>query len=279
MTNDKDFASPVTYQGAKGRLAGVIVDTIGLPFDGRFFDLCCGSGAVAVEAVRRGQISSSVVMVDMSPWGDFWRMIGNGTFDVDEMEAWCGRVPKEPANVKDFIEGLYREPVDVGGVYAFLLLQAATVGGAALWDENGRWQRSSGFRDLWLPTATSSRRSPVNPMMPMPDTILRRVGVLAEKMRGVVGVRGDAADVAALADRRDRVYIDPPYGGTTSYGYALDVRATATRSVAPCWVSEGLPLTTNAYRLSAGASKGGMTGDRKRSAHEEWLSVFSRDAS
>ena len=268
---------PVTYQGGKGRLASQIVEAIGLPRDARFYDLCCGSGAVAVEAVNAGQEPSKITMVDLSPWGLFWKGIGDGSFDVNRFEAMCKALPSNPREIKGVLEALYQKPA-VGDLvpYEFLLLQAGALGGKAIWVKDGRWRNGS-FRDYWLPTATSSRRSHVNPMMPMPSTILKRVAVLAEKMRGIEGICADIADAVPLI-QDGVVYIDPPYQGTTTYGHAVDVVALARTLPVPCWVSEGRALTESAVCFSTGRAKGGITGDRKRAANEEWLSAFGKVA-
>jgi hypothetical protein len=264
---------PVTYQGGKGRLAEQIVTILGLPIEGRFYDLCCGSGAVAIAAINSGQDPKRVTMVDLSPWGMFWKAIGEGGFDLGEFDTLCARIPSDIREIKAFIDSLYRQPVGADAIYVFLLLQATTVGGTAVWIENGRWKKGGGLRDYWLPTATSSRRSPVNPMMPMPATILERVSVIVEKMRGVEGV---CADIASTLPRVTvgLAYIDPPYSGTTTYGHAIDVVAVAQGLGIPCWVSEGRALTDKAICLSTGRAKGGITGDRKKSPNEEWLSPF-----
>jgi hypothetical protein len=109
-------------------------------------------------------------------------------------------------------------------------------------------------------------------MMPMPETIYSRVSELVIGMRGVRGVCGDASLTQIEAPAV--VYIDPPYSNTTPYSHAIDVERTARESGTPCWVSEGHALTKQAYLLSIGRSKGGMTGDRKKAANEEWLSYF-----
>ena len=264
---------PVTYQGGKVRLADQIVEIIGLPLRERFFDLCCGSGAVSVAAVNAGQKPSRITMVDFSPWGRFWKAIGDGAFDLDTFHALVARLPSDVRKIKAFITALYERPVGDDAVYVFLLLQAATVGGAAVWIEGRQWKKGGGFRDYWTPTATSSRRSPVNPMMPMPATIVERVTVLAERMRGVTGICADLASVVPTV-REGRAYIDPPYQGTTAYGHRLDVVAIARSLRVPCWVSEGRALTDAAVCLSRGRVKGGITGNRKRAPNEEWLSPF-----
>ena len=55
----------------------------------------------------------------------------------------------------------------------------------------------------------------------------------------------------------------------------MAVRDVARRLKCPCWVSEGKALSDEAWMLSTGRAKGGMTGDRKKKANEEWLSYFS----
>lgn len=270
------FLPPVTYQGGKGRLAAQIVEKIGLPVAGRFYDLCCGSGAIAIAAVAFGQRPDRITMVDLSPWGLFWSAIGDGSFDVAQFEKTCERVPSDPKKVKQFVEAIYRAPVNAATrVHDFLLLQAASLGGGAIWLDGERW-RGGGFRDYWLPTATSSRRSHVNPMMPMPESIVERVRTLAKRMRGVTGICDDLGRPGASLPyiRGDVAYIDPPYSGTSKYGYELNVVALASSLPIPCWVSEGKALSTRATLLSSGRAKGGMTGNRKKAPNEEWISAF-----
>jgi len=269
------FLPPVTYQGGKGRLAAEIVERMGLPVAGRFYDFCCGSGAVSVAAVERGQSPERITMVDLGPWGLFWKAIGEGSFNVARFEDSFALVPSDKSKIKAHVEAIYRRPVNTDTLlFDFLLLQASAIGGAAIWLENGAWRRSSGFKDLWLPTATSHARSHVNPLMPMTETIVERVRVLAVRMRGVSGLCGDLGCAVLPMVRGDLAYIDPPYEGTTRYGHELNVVKLASSMVVPCWVSEGRAISPKAWQLSSGRAKGGMTGDRKKAPNEEWLSAF-----
>jgi len=274
--------SPVTYQGGKQRLAIQIIETMAVPKAATFFDLCCGSGAVSLALVERGHDPTRICMVDQGPWGLFWESVGTGQFDMQRFREVAALLPDDPKAIKTVIERLHREtpaPSDVP--YVFLLLQAAAIGGTAVSIENGRWKRGSGYRDFWLPTETSSRRSHVNPMMPMPETIITRVAEIVERMKGVGAACGDAAltRVGARAARGYDAfaYIDPQYEGTTGYPYSIDAVATAKAIGCPCWVSEGRALSEGAVCLSKGRSKGGITGERKKAANEEWLSPFSMD--
>lgn len=265
--------SPVTYQGGKSRLAAQIIEAMAVPKSAVFYDLCCGSGAVSLAIVEQGHPPDKVVMVDRGPWGTFWEAIGSGTFDFARFEQIVATLPSDPRDIKAKIEQMHRETPDVGDIpYVFLLLQAAAIGGKAVSIEGGRWRRGAGYRDFWEPTATSSRRSHVNPMMPMPSTILARVSEIMERMRGVTGMCADAATIRAVPS--SVAYIDPQYEGTTGYPYSIDARTTAKQIGCVCWVSEGRALAAGAICLSEGRAKGGITGDRKREANMEWLSKF-----
>lgn len=266
---------PVTYQGGKQRIAAAILDHINPDPQRKFYDLCCGSGSVSLELVNRGHAPSRIVMLDRGPWGLFWKKVGDGTFDIGVFAAYCDAVPKDRTRVKAHIQALAKQPPEQDTAYVFLLLQATTIGGSAVWADEARWH-TAGFRDYWQPTATSSRRSPVNPMMPMPDTILERVAAICEKMRGVAGFCEDIRHIQP--DRDAVVYIDPPYAGTTGYGYTFDVGQYIASVGAECYVSEGRPIGSDAVLLTAGSAKGGMTGSRAKAPHQEWLSRFPRSA-
>jgi len=77
---------PCAYQGGKQRVAAQMVDQLleAAPTpNSRFYDLCCGSGAVSIELVNRGVDPSRIWMLDISSWGCFWSAIGSGTFNME----------------------------------------------------------------------------------------------------------------------------------------------------------------------------------------------------
>jgi predicted RNA methylase len=259
----------VTYQGGKQRLAGSLLDVMKVPQERRFVDLCCGTGALSLALVARGHEPEQIVMVDRGPFGLVWADIARGSFSLERLRAYCDAVPTDLRAVKSHMLGLASRPADADTSYVFLLLQAASFGGKAIWIEGDRWVHH-GFRDYWIPTATSSRRSPVNPMMPMPPTLYDRAAEIVPKMRGI---EAHCADVASFAPRSDDViYLDPPYGDTTAYGYTVDVPALVRR-LGSCWVSEGAALSAHSIQVSTGRAKGGISGKRT-SVNEEWLSRF-----
>jgi 16S rRNA G966 N2-methylase RsmD len=235
-----------------------------------FYDLCCGSGAITVELLNRGWDPAAIVMVDVGPWGRIWRAFGEGSFDLCCFRAEIDAVPAEPAAVQSYLQSLANQPVDADKLlYRYLILQAGAFGGKAVWIDKDRW-KTPGFRSYWYPTATSSRRSPVNPMMPMAETLYKRVAILAPRARGI---RAFCLSVTATpwdTSRDGIVYLDPPYTGTTAYADTFDVEAFARSSPFVTWISEGRALVGKATRLSGERSKGGISGNRV-GGNEEWL--------
>ena len=265
--------SAVAYQGGKARLASQIIDIIAreVPII-TFYDMCCGSGAVSIELVSRGFDPKAVTMIDTGPWGIVWQHIGEGHFSLGVFKSYIDQVPKNLAQVKDFVVELSKQPASIDTPYVFLLLQAAAFGGKAIWIEDGKWS-NCGFRSYWLPTETSNRRSPVNPLMPLPGTLYGRLEALCEGMHGVTAACLDCREVSILPS--GVVYVDPPYAGTAGYGSpAFDVVKFARSLSVPCFVSEGCAISEHATWLSWGRAKGGMSGAR-RCANEEWLSRFN----
>jgi hypothetical protein len=203
-----------------------------------FYDLCCGSGAISIELVNRGIKPEQIVMLDASPWGLFWKMIGDGTFDLTVFKQVCDRIPKDITKIKNHMLSLLKQPADIETVYTFLVLQAASFGGTPTWIENNEWKKNGGLRNYWMPTETSSRRSPVNPMMPMPDTLLDRVERLVNGMRGCHGLNINITSLRIFEDDAV-IYIDPPYSNTTGYGHNFDVIKYVNQIGRKCYVSEG----------------------------------------
>lgn len=266
---------PCAYQGGKQRLsdaiAQIILKELDTDGDSKFYDLCCGSGAISMALINNGINPNRITMVDMSPWGSFYKAIGEGSFDISKFERMCEDIPKDPADIKDYMKSLSKKDPTIDTEYIFLLLQASSFGSKAIWHSGGKW-RNCTFRSYWQPTATSSRRSPVNPMMPMPSELLKRVSYIANNMRGVTGIQGDAA--AVEIEKGSVVYCDPPYKGTTGYGYSLDIDKVISNSKGSVlFVSEGYKMSEEAFLLSSGRDKGGVSGKRS-SSNAEWLNVF-----
>lgn len=271
---------PCAYQGGKQRVAAQIVDHLleAAPGpDARFYDLCCGSGAVSIELVNRGVDPSRIRMLDISPWGAFWSAIGSGTFNMAVFDRILSGLPDDKRDIKAHMSALSSLPVGDHEVELYPVLQACSFGGKQIWRKGERWANAC-FRDYWEPTATSIRRSPANPMQPSPSELRRRIGVLVNGMKGVTCFNKDIMSLlSAPLPGNAVVYVDPPYQSTTGYAFGFDIAAFTDcfRKVnqVPLFISEGIPLSDNALMLTFGGAKGGISGIRK-GKHEEWLNRF-----
>lgn len=263
---------PATYQGGKSRLAEAISELIHVPGDAIFCDLCCGSGAVSLAMMESGIPPGRIVMVDKGPWGAFWEAVGGGHFNCDRLKSIIAGMPNDPSEIKGHLEGMASRPLGEDSVYTFLLLQAGSFGGKAVGLRDGRWI-AHGFRSYWTPKPGCNRKSPVNPMMPMPVTLLARVQEIVRRCKGLAGTASDVTDFRP--PERAVVYIDPPYKDTTDYAEGgLDVAGIARGMGCPCYVSEARPVGDCSLLLSAGRRKGGISGKRSK-VNEEWLSAFN----
>jgi hypothetical protein len=277
----RELSVPCSYQGGKQRVAAQVVDQIfgRVNPDARtvFYDLCCGSGAVAVELLNRGVSPERIVMLDASSWGCFWGALGRREFDLGVLDSYLARVPEDKSEIHAFAASLSREDATIDECYKYVVLQACAFGGKQVWREGKTW-RNAFFRQYWVPTETSVRRSPANPMQPSPGELRARIAGLVD---AAAGVRCIHADIRSLLDEavpaNAVVYIDPPYGNSTGYGFefGLDdfVAGLQGRGVLNIFVSECVPVSADAVRLVSSGPNGGISGNRAR-RHEEWLSVF-----
>lgn len=268
---------PTAYQGGKQAFASKIIDIINPKPDDIFYDVCCGSGAISIELANRGHDVNKIRMVDKGPWGLVWKLIGKGEFKIEKFHKMCEKIPKDRDLIQGYAKELAKKPAQLDTPYVFLILQANSFGGKAIWvsqeGENFVW-KTSNFRSHWKPTATSNRRSPVLPMHPEPHTFAPRMELICKKMRGVQGILGD---VENLEYEDGIIYIDPPYDDLTSYGHKFNVLEYIDKIKRSCYISEAKPLpgATETYQISKGRKKGGVSGDRKK-PNEEWLSFFKK---
>jgi len=271
---------PCSYQGGKQRVAAQIADRLldAAPSPtSRFYDLCCGSAAVSIELVNRGVDPSRIWMLDISSWGAFWSAIGAGTFKMAAFDRFLSELPANKYDLKAHMSALAKLPVGDHEVELYPLLQACSFGGKQIWRDGERWANAC-FRNYWEPTATSTRRSPANPMQPSPIELRRRIYTLVKGMRGVTCLNMDIMEVLHEPLHHDAVvYVDPPYQNTTKYAYNFDITSFINRfrerNRTPLFVSEGVPLSDDATMLTFGGAKGGISGMRK-GKHQEWLSRF-----
>ena len=278
-----NLVSPCSYQGGKQRVAKEIVDyilnTTFLSKDTKFYDLCCGSGAVTVELLNRGVPLENITMCDKSSWGVFWKSIGEGIFDLNKFYKYSKAVPRDKSLIQAHIKELSKTNADVDEEYKYILLQASSFGGKQICKKDGKWQSPS-FRNFWQPTETSNRRSVVNPMMPMIEELEKRVKILADNCKGLTCHHKDIYEMLDIIenDKADKViYIDPPYTNTSGYAFSFDYSDFLSKlfdvTVAHIFVSEKEKISDEAIQLNFSGAKGGINGNRKNK-NEEWLNVY-----
>ena len=273
---------PCSYQGGKQRLAKKIVDIIfeqnEINEDTKFYDLCCGSGAITLELINRGIHPSNITMVDSGVYGTFWNSVANDEFDMNIFQQEIDKLPSVD-KIQSYLQRLSNLSVNKDLLeYHYLLLQSGSFGSKQIWVENDKWKNNS-FRSYWTPTETSNRRSPVNPMMPMPNTLFDRVKNIVDYMAGSINaINLDISKIEWHFDKNSIVYIDPPYKNTTGYGFNFDYEEFIINNWAyvNIYVSEGYKMDNveDAILLSKGRAKGSISGDIKKKPTEEWLNIF-----
>ena len=273
---------PCSYQGGKQRLAKKIVDIIfeqnEINEDTKFYDLCCGSGAITLELINRGIHPSNITMVDSGVYGTFWNSVANDEFDMNIFKQEIDKLPSVD-KIQSYLQRLSNLSVNKDLLeYHYLLLQSGSFGSKQIWVENDKWKNNS-FRSYWTPTETSNRRSPVNPMMPMPNTLFDRVKNIVDYMAGSINaINLDISKIEWHFDKNSIVYIDPPYKNTTGYGFNFyyEEFIINNRAYVNIYVSEGYKMDNveDAILLSKGRAKGSISGDIKKKPTEEWLNIF-----
>lgn len=149
----KSLISPCSYQGGKQRLAKQIVDIIyrqnNIDDETKFYDLCCGSGAISIEMINRGFYDFNITMVDASPWGLFYKGVGDLTFSTDVFKMYIDDIPKDITKIKNYMKDMISRQANDGllenMVYKFLILQACAFGSSATWVENNQWKKQVGY--------------------------------------------------------------------------------------------------------------------------------------
>ena len=221
-------------------------------------------------------------MFDGGPIGAFWQMVSEGTFNVDEFEEAIEKIPKDKNLIKSYLDNLSTITFDYVGevIYEYLILQAGAFGGKQIWDKDGKFTNTS-FRNYWLPRPGTSRQSPVNPMMPMPETLLENVREIVDQMAGIRATHTlvDNINLQFIADNHKSIciYIDPPYMGTTKYGLDFDLTKFIDRAknFGDVYVSEYRPLSINHVILNK-TNKGGISGNTNKKM-VEYLNIIEKN--
>ena len=259
---------PCSYQGGKQRLAKQICEILIENADEttKFYDFCCGSGAISIQLVNFGVKPENIIMCDASSWGVFWNAIGSGTFNIELFKQYIDDLPEDKFKYKEYFENLIKKPIE-HEAELYTILQAASFGGKQITRNSEHWIASS-FRSYWQPTETSNRKSPVNPMQPSPNELFSRVNALAFCMKGLKCYHSDVFEMLNLdIDSNSVVYIDPPYKNTAKYQHSLDydkfIKVFKERFNVPLYISEGYAFNDKAIKLDFNGAKGGISGKHK----------------
>ena len=156
--------------------------------------------------------------------------------------------------------------------------QAGSFGSKCIDVKDGKWINAT-FRNYWTPTETSNRRSPVNPMMPMPNTLYIRVKNIVNNLSGNINViNSDISKINWVFDKNSIIYIDPPYKNTSGYFNDFDYESfiESNRIYANIYISEGYKIDNadSSVLLSKGRTKGNINGNIKKGPTEEWLNIY-----
>lgn len=257
---------PVSYQGGKRRQAPEIVRHMAVDPEMPFYDLCCGSGAVSLELISRGHDPAKITMVDAGPWGDVWRLVGAGEFDVNRLEHYAASVPDQTAETADALVTLRDSvaPDHPDAPYVFLLLQSGSFGGKAIGVRGPKWWGHSFRRDLCRPL-----------LLPSPHALVRRMRSICKRSAGVTGIRGCISRVDVPHGAVS--YLDPPYEGTAGYGHETDAILWAAARYTPVYVSELRPLSLTYRQLRPRVTSNLSARSGAKPDRAEYLSLFNAD--
>ena len=215
-------------------------------------------------------------MIDAGIWGKLWNSIANNKFEIDVLKNEINKLPSIE-KIKSYLKEINSSKVNSElDIYHFLLQQAGAFGGKAVDINGNRWVNST-FRNYWTPTETSNRKSPVNPMMPMPDTLYERMVSINEIMGGCITAFYCEIDkINWNFDKNSIVYIDPPYKNTSGYNHDFNYELFIKKysHLTNIYLSEGYKISDNSILLSKGRSKGNINGKINKKPTEEWLNIF-----
>jgi len=262
------------YQGGKRRYAARIAAEILSFAPARVYDIGVGSGAVTLALIAAGVDPARITAVDAGPCGDVWAAIGRGVFDPERLRGLLSEArARPPQDMKRWVEQeLATRPYSPE---VFVVMQAASFGSSPVWHDGVRWRRGDGERGYcarghWEPGPHSKETKPRGTIFAA-DKIVATATQVCARARGVDGRRVRVEDLSF--EPRSVVYIDPPYEGTTGYGYAMDWRSVPERH-RPVLVSEGRPIEAAPRVVALDARKGGSLRGTSTGRGEEFLNVW-----
>lgn len=277
--NNKYFIPPVSYQGNKKIIASQIVSKI-LEYSNdntSFYDVCCGSGAVSIELIKQNIAPNRITMIDVGPWGLFWKLIGENLFDLNILNKYIKNIPQNPNLVKKYIEQLTNLPSNIDTVYKFLLIQACNFAGKSIRLENNTWKNVS-IKPVWNPSNSSVRKHSSGTFTVSPKTLVKRLTEIIKRCKNINGIYDNAINI--IPSNNSIIYIDPQYKKSYGYGkYKLDVEEFLENTHSICLISETYQLEhynnyINSFKLNYNPTNTSINAKKKSKQREEWLSVI-----
>ncbi len=188
---------PIPYQGSKRSLAPLIAPYVPERID-TWFEPFAGSAAMTIWAASRGASKRYVLGDSLEPIGELWRAIINrptktaGRYE----EIWFGQKLNDIGYFNRVREryNAARDPVDL------LYLVCRCVKNAVRFNRHGAFTQSVDKRRLGM----------------RPDKMTVAIKAASYLLRGRAEIRiGDWLTTTTDAGKRDFLYMDPPYLGTS----------------------------------------------------------------
>lgn len=189
---------PIPYQGSKRSLAGPILAQVAGRRFRCLYEPLAGSAAVTIAAAARNLADRFVIGDVLPPLTEIWRLALTDDARLADryQRLWAGQ-QREGATYYDEIRSRYNRDGDPA---ALLYLLARCVKNSPRFNRSGAFNQGVDRRRLGM----------------RPDKMRAQLRGVAALLGGRTRVVcGDFADVVAEADRRDLVYLDPPWQGTT----------------------------------------------------------------
>jgi DNA adenine methylase len=194
----KRIPHPIPYQGSKRHLAAAILSYFPAPCE-RFLEPFSGSAAVTLAAASRSLAERYVISDVLAPLAEIWGMIvGRPEALVEGYKSIWTSQAHDPSGTYNRVRKEFNRDHDP---VKLLYLLARCVKASVRFNRYGEFNQSPDHRRLGM----------------RPTVLAREVAGAHALLAGRTAVLAcDFRDVLSKATRRDLVYLDPPYQGTTN---------------------------------------------------------------
>ena len=205
---------PIPYQGSKRLLAPAILSFIRKGDFTRLIEPFAGSAAITLAAAKRDLFAEYIIADVLRPLTDIWRAVIDNPKKLSEgyRSLWESQRKADPSQRFNQIRAEFNNDQDPAKL---LYLLVRCVKNAVRFSAKGDFNQSPDRRRQGMRPAT------------MDVEIHAAHRLLHGRTRVICG---DFREVLSMANRRDLVYMDPPYQGVRRYARpALHSRRTARR--------------------------------------------------